>query len=109
MTTEAFHECGGELYATQDAVAQLNYGFDWSKWLAESQATLDTGLWSSDAPVEDALSIDNILNDALTGHSTCRISGGVAGKQYAITNTITATTVNNYTITEVRQFILQIV
>lgn len=67
----------------QDPDAQLVYEMDWTNWLPATQI-IDTSVWPS---VTD-LTFDNsvILSGGLkTG---IRISGGVVGRTYQITNRI---------------------
>lgn len=66
----------------KDPDATLDYGFDWSDWLAAGETIADSD-W--DIPAE-------IINeDEETGTDATKVwlSGGTAGTSYTITNTIT--------------------
>lgn len=66
----------------KDPDAVLDFGFDWSDWLATGE-TISTSEWT----VEDGITKDSDTND--TTKSTIWLSGGTAGITYELTNTIT--------------------
>lgn len=69
----------------KDPSAYLDYGVDWSDWLAQYNDTLAESTWS--AP--EALTLDNdIHTDTAT---LVWVSGGVVGERYRLTNRITTT------------------
>lgn len=66
----------------KDPSAKLDYSFDWSLYL--DSATIKNSSFSADSndlTLTDDITVDNI--------STVFVSGGIAGKVYTITNTIT--------------------
>ena len=66
----------------KDPDANLDYGFDWSDWLADGETIL-TSTWT----VTTGLTKDSdSSNDTAT---TIWVSGGTAGTSYTITNHIT--------------------
>lgn len=66
----------------KDPEAVLDYGFDWSDWLADGETITDS-TWS----VSAGLTKDSdSFNDTAT---TIWLSGGTAGSSYTITNHIT--------------------
>jgi hypothetical protein len=68
---------------SKDPDASLDYGFDWSEWLASGD-TIATSTWIS-TPV--GLTIyDTAFGDDAT---LCWISGGTDGTTYLVTNRIT--------------------
>ena len=68
----------------KDPQAVLDYGFDWSGsgWLAVGE-TISTSNWT----VEAGITKDSDTNDTTT--TTIWLSGGTAGEDYTVTNTIT--------------------
>ena len=65
----------------KDPQAVLDYGFDWSDWLAVGE-TVSTSSWV----VEAGITKDSDTNDSTT--TTVWLSGGTAGEDYTVTNTI---------------------
>ena len=66
----------------KDPQSVLDYGFDWSDWLADGETIL-TSTWT----VTTGLTKDSdSSNDTAT---TIWVSGGTAGTSYTITNHIT--------------------
>ena len=67
----------------KDPQAVLDYGFDWSAsgWLATGE-TISTSNWT----VEAGITKDSDTNDNTT--TTIWLSGGTAGEDYTVTNTI---------------------
>ena len=65
----------------KDPQAVLDYGFDWSDWLAVGE-TVSTSSWA----VEAGITKDSDTNDSTT--TTIWLSGGTAGEDYTVTNTI---------------------
>ena len=70
------------LTKTKDPDAVLDYGFDWSDWLASGE-TISTSAWV----VDTGITADSDSNT--TTITTVWLSGGTAGKVYRITNSIT--------------------
>lgn len=61
--------------------AKLDYGFDWSLWLASGE-TISTSSWEIDALLtQSSPSIAGAVTSVF-------VEGGVAGTHYYITNTI---------------------
>ena len=80
---------------SKDPSAFLDYSMDWSDWLATGEI-ITVSTWATSS-VDLTLSLD-AATDTIT---TIWASGGVAGKDYTITNTITtdATRVDQRSIT----------
>lgn len=68
---------------TKDPDAVLFYGVDWSDWLGEGE-TIATSEWL--LPEGDELVNEADFSDNIT--TTIKLSGGVAGQDYIITNRI---------------------
>lgn len=61
--------------------AKLDYGFDWSLWLASGE-TVSTSTWEVDSGLTPS-------SPSIAGAVTATfVEGGVAGSSYKITNTI---------------------
>jgi hypothetical protein len=69
---------------TKDPEAVLDYGFDWAAWLGDDTIT-DSEWATSD---EDLVQDSDSFTDTTT---TIWLSGGVAGQDYQVTNTIVTT------------------
>jgi hypothetical protein len=67
--------------ATKDPDANLDYGFDWSQWLAASE-TISTSIWIVDAGLTKG------TTSATTTGTTVWLSGGTAGTTYLAVNRI---------------------
>lgn len=67
-----------------DPDAHLDYGIDWSAWLATGE-TIDDSTWIVPEPL---IGDDASHTDELT---VVWISGGSAGQRYQVTNRITTT------------------
>lgn len=67
----------------KDPDAVLDYSINWSAWL--STDTIDTSVWTADT----GITVDSYSNT--TTVATVWMSGGTAGNQYAVTNSITTT------------------
>ena len=65
----------------KDPDAVLDYGLDWSNWLASGE-TISSSSWV----VETGLTKDSSSNTTTT--TTVWLSGGTAGRTYRITNSI---------------------
>jgi len=65
----------------KDPEAVLDYGFDWSDWLADGE-TISTSTWT--VPTGITKDSDS-KTDTVT---TIWLSGGTAGKSYRVTNHI---------------------
>jgi hypothetical protein len=65
-----------------DPNAKLDYGFDWSSWLASGETIL-TSTWT----VESGLT--KVSDNNSTTATTIWVKGGTAGESYIITNHIT--------------------
>lgn len=65
----------------KDPQAVLDYGFDWSIWLAAGE-TIGTSSWT----VEAGITKDSDTKDDTT--TTIWLSGGTAGEDYTVTNNI---------------------
>ena len=62
--------------------ASLDYGFDWSSWLATDE-TISTSVWVVDLPLVAS------LEQNVSGVTSLFVTGGVVGKMYKVSNTIT--------------------
>ena len=69
----------------KDPDAVLDYGLDWSNWLASGE-TISSSSWV----VETGLTKDSSSNTTTT--TTVWLSGGIAGRTYRITNSIVTST-----------------
>lgn len=67
----------------KDPQAVLDYGFDWSLWLAGD--TIDTSTWSVDSGITIVPASE--VHDTTT--TTVFLQDGVQGQKYKLTNTIT--------------------
>jgi len=67
---------------TKDPASVLDYQINWSTWLVAD--TIATSAW---VVAGSGLTIDSDTNDTTT--ATVWLSAGTAGKEYAVTNTIT--------------------
>ena len=67
---------------TKDPQAKLDYGFDWTDWLAGD--TIAASTWVS-APAGLTLTSPTFSNT----HTTVWIAGGAVGVSYTVTNHIT--------------------
>jgi len=65
----------------KDPEAVLDYGFDWSDWLADGE-TISTSSWT----VENGITKDS--DSKTTTVTTIWLSGGSAGTTYTLTNHI---------------------
>lgn len=68
---------------SKDPHAVLDYGWDWTPWLAEDGDTLDASEWI----VPAGLTVES--SSHTTTHTTVWLSGGTAGQSYVITNRVT--------------------
>lgn len=66
----------------KDPNSTVNYGFDWSDWLANGESIV-----ASDWLLPGDLS--ETSKSIVTGNTTILLSGGVAGEEYVVTNRIT--------------------
>jgi hypothetical protein len=73
----------GRFYKDSDAT--LDYGFDWSDWLTESDAdTISSSTW--EVSPTGSLTIDSEDNTSTT--TKVWLSGGIIGTKYTVTNRI---------------------
>jgi hypothetical protein len=77
----------------------LDYSFDWSDWLSESEE-INTSTWIN----PDSITINTSAKTATS--SVVWVSGGTAGKTYRLTNRIVTT--NNPTRTEDRTLTIEV-
>lgn len=82
---------------TKDADAVLDYGFDWSDWLATGE-TISTSTWT----VESGITKDSDSKTATI--TSIWLSGGTAGERYRISNKI----VTNASRTDERSFVVSV-
>ena len=68
----------------KDPDAILDYGFDWSNWLASGEE-----ISSSEWEVPSGITKDNDVSS--TTATTIWLSGGTVGEEYTITNRIVTT------------------
>lgn len=80
MNGEGFIADQNGYYINKKPSSILDYGFDWSQWL-DAEA-IETSTWS----VQSGLEKSNESHDDTT--TSVKISGGVAGETYVVTNTI---------------------
>ena len=76
--------------------ATKTYGFDWTSWMSIGD-TIASSAWVIDA------GLTVVTEDNSTTHTSIQLSGGVAGQEYTVTNTITTATVADI---EPRSFVL---
>lgn len=67
---------------TKDPDATLDYGFDWSDWLADGEVISDSDWTVTEGITEDSATLT-------TTQTMIWLSGGTEGTRYTITNTIT--------------------
>lgn len=67
----------------QDADATLDYGADWTAWLAANE-TITTSDW-----IIDPTDLVKGATDQAAGKTTVWLSGGSPGKIYTVTNRVT--------------------
>ncbi len=85
MSTTAIVFDATGAYWVKDPAAVLDVGFDWSGWLTTAQApSLDASVWSADA----GLTLSG--PQELDGVTSVLVSGGVAGQDYEVSNTVTS-------------------
>lgn len=80
MTATGYHAT-----IKKDPAALRDYGFDWSDYLDDLSDTISSSMWSADTGITIA-STSNTTTTALVW-----LSGGTAGSQYRVVNTITTT------------------
>lgn len=68
----------------KDPSAILDFGFDWSEWLASGEI-IASSVWTLDAGIATS---EDSYGDTTT---VVWISGGLTGFTYTVTNTITTT------------------
>lgn len=74
-------------YASKDPQSTLDYGIDWSSWVATGDA-IDSAVWAIDGP--DA--VLTLSNDAVANNvATVRAAGGTDGYSYDLVCTVTTT------------------
>lgn len=66
---------------TKDPNAELDYGFDWSDWLADGE-TISSSSWEVDS------GITVVSSSASTTRTVVWLSGGTVGETYKATNSI---------------------
>ena len=72
-------------FATKDPQAQLDFGFNWSQWVATGDE-INSASWEL-AGNDNALTLSN---QVLSGNeSTVRATGGTVGATYRLVNTVT--------------------
>jgi hypothetical protein len=82
-----FTENENGLYAEQAADAKLDYGLDWSDWLAKAPGdTLSTSAWAAETPGL-TLSAESKSDTA----TSVWVEGGVGGEYYVLRNTVQST------------------
>jgi hypothetical protein len=69
---------------TKDPDAVLDYGFDWSRWLADGE-TITASTWEAD---DEGITIDDGTQFTDTTASVW-LSGGTTGAFYRLTNHVT--------------------
>ncbi len=85
MSATAFQQdAGGNPWAEQYAGSELDYTLDWSTSLDDGDAIAESA-WASDSGIV----VDRKSHD--DNSSTAWISGGIAGRWYTVTNTVTTT------------------
>ncbi len=68
----------------KDPQAMLDYGIDWSAWLAADEVISDSA-WRAEP--DGDLELDGMSHDGSSARVT--VAGGVAGRVYCLVNTIT--------------------
>ena len=65
-----------------------DYAIDWANVLtSESETTINTSTWSTSSP--PGLTVAGVPAPSISGSKTiCWVTGGSAGEQYTLTNTI---------------------
>ena len=63
-------------------LASLDYGFDWTAWLSQGE-TITTSTWVVDTGLTKSLEQNS------AGITSLFVTGGIVGKVYKLTNTIT--------------------
>lgn len=92
-------------YRAQGPLSHLDYGFNWAPYLPAG-ATITASVWAADpAPVASPLVFD--AASVTLGVTMVWITGGVAGTDYLVSNTITYE-VDGVVRTDTRSFILQV-
>lgn len=66
----------------KDPDSVLDYGLDWSSWLADGEI-ISTSSWTA----ESGITVDSDSKDSSS--TTVWLSGGTDGESYLVTNTIT--------------------
>lgn len=69
----------------KDPSAKLDYGRNWTRWLAKVEDELDESEWIITPPDEVEVS-DPANNETIT---KVTLAGGVDGKSYKVTNQVT--------------------
>lgn len=79
-------------YIDKDPQAKLDYGVDWSDWLASGDP-IQVAEWRVSLVTNDTANviIHSNTTSGITGISTAIISGGSAGNIYTVTCKITTT------------------
>lgn len=73
----------------KDPDAVLDYGHDWSDWLAEGE-TITESTWSTD-PLEDGIEIVDASATFDDTSTTVWLRGGTPNQTYVVSNHITTT------------------
>jgi hypothetical protein len=74
----------------KDPQATLDYTIDWSAWLATGD-TISSSSFAVESPAGDASPVSVTQQSALSAQATVWLTGGTAGNQYRVINTITTT------------------
>ena len=69
----------------KDPDSKLEYGFDWSSWLASGE-TVSTSVWTVPAGITASAESTGTDSTKLT------LAGGTAGTNYTVANKVTTTT-----------------
>ena len=78
-------EPDGKRYITHAPGATLDYGVDWSAWLAAGE-TIQASTWTAEQGI--TLSRQQVLNGKV---AVAFAAGGIAKRSYVLTNTVTTT------------------
>lgn len=73
---------------TKDGGAKLDYGFDWSAWLATGD-TISTSSWAIDVAPDASLAVaGSPAPSNTTTTTTVWLTGGTAGLRYVLRNRV---------------------
>lgn len=92
-------------YRAQGPLSHLDYGFNWAPYLPAGAVITDSTWAAAPSPVASPLVFDSASE--AQGVTMVWITGGVAGTDYLVSNTITFE-VDGVVRTDTRAFILQV-